>query len=117
MKGTLSSQLRFIFFILPSCEIKPEHAAERVSSPTSLDTTSLAMNDGEPGDSAGERRRTDMADGWRVLARENTWGSGFSDDGMECDSVGNRSVGGSYLKTVSLPSCGKRCTCSRTGYT
>lgn len=52
-KKTLSSQPRFIFFILPSWEIKPEHAAVRVSSPTSLDTTSLAKNDGELGNSAG----------------------------------------------------------------
>lgn len=100
MKRTLSSQPRFIFFILPSWEIKPEHAAVRVSSPTSLDTTSLAKNDGELGNSAGGRRRTDMDNGWRVFANENTWGSGFSDEGMECDSVGDRWVGGSYLKTV-----------------
>jgi hypothetical protein len=99
-KRTLSSQPRFIFFILPSWEIKPEHAVVRVSSPTSLDTTSLAMNAGELGDSAGGRRRTDMVNGWRVFARENTWGSGFNDEGIECDSVGDRSVGGSYLKSV-----------------
>jgi hypothetical protein len=71
-----------------------------MSSPTSLDKTSLAKNDGELGDSAGGRRRIDMVNGWRVLVNENTWGSGFSDDGMECDSVGDRAVGGSYLKTV-----------------
>ena|SRR6267154_4278151 len=116
-KRTLSSQPRFIFFILPSWEIKPEHAVVRVSSPTSLDTTSLAMNAGELGDSAAGRRRTDMVNGWRVVARENTWGSGFNDEGMGCDSVGERSVGGSYLKSVRLPCRGKRCACSRTGYT
>jgi hypothetical protein len=38
-----------------------------------------------------------MVDGWRVFAKENTWGSGFSGDGMEYDSVGERDVGGSYL--------------------
>jgi hypothetical protein len=75
------------------------------------------MNAGELGDSAGGRRRTDMVNGWRVFARENTWGSGFNDEGIECDSVGDKSVGGSYLKSVRLPSRGKHCTCSRTGYT
>ena len=58
------------------------------------------MNEGELGDSAGGRRRTDMDSGWRVFAKENTCGSGFSGEGMECDSVGDRNVGGSYLKTV-----------------
>jgi hypothetical protein len=58
------------------------------------------MNEGELGDSAGGRRRIDIDNGWIVFARENTWDSGFSDEGMECDSVGDRSVGGSYLKTV-----------------
>jgi hypothetical protein len=84
---------------------------------SSLDTTSLAMNPGELGDSAEGRRRTDMINGWKVFARENTWSSGFSEEGMESDSVGDRSVGGSYLKSVRLPSRGKHCTCSRTGYT
>ena len=113
-KRTLSSHPRFTFFILPSWEIKPEHAVVRVSS---LDTTSLAMNAGELGDSAGGRRRIDMVNGWRVNARENMWGSGFSDEEMESDSVGDKSVGGSYLKSIRLPSRGKHCTCSRTGYT
>jgi len=58
------------------------------------------MNDGELGDSAWGRRRIDMDNGWRVLAKENTWDSGFSDEGMGCDSVGDSRVGGSYLKTV-----------------
>lgn len=58
------------------------------------------MNEGELGDSAGGRRRTDMVNGWRLFANENTWGSGFNDEGMECDGVGDRSVGGSYLETV-----------------
>lgn len=88
-----------------------------MSSPTSPDTNSLAMNAGELGDSAGGRRRTDMVNGWSVFARENTWGSGFNDEAMECDSVGDRDVGGSYLKSVRLPSRGELCTCSLTGYT
>ena len=88
-----------------------------MSSPTSLDTTSLAMNAGELGDSAGGRRRTDMVSGWKVFARENTWGSGFSDEGMERDSVGDRSVGGSYLKIDQTANSRKTLTCSRTGYT
>ena len=71
-----------------------------MSSPTSLDTTSLAKNVGELGDSSGGRRRIDMVSGWTVFARENTWDSGFSFEGMERDSVGDSAVGGSYLKTV-----------------
>lgn len=43
-----------------------------------------------------------MVNGWRLFARENTWGSGFNDEGMECDSVEDRCVGGSYLKSVRI---------------
>ena len=53
------------------------------------------MNKGEPGDSAGGSRRTDMVKGPKVDARANTWGSGFNVDGMEWDSVGDKTVGGS----------------------
>ena len=70
-----------------------------MSSPTSPDTTSLAMNNGELSDSAWGRRRIEMANGLRLFAKENTWGSGFSRDGMACDNVGDNGVGGSYLKT------------------
>jgi hypothetical protein len=78
-----------------------------VSSPTWVDTTSLAMNAGELGDSVGGRRRTDIVNGWRVVARENMWDSGFNDEGMECDSVGDRNVGGSYLEIVQTAKSGK----------
>ena len=99
-KETLSSQLKLIFFILPSWEIKLSQAAERTSAPTSPDTTSLATNDGELGDSVGGRRRIDIVNGLRAVAKENAWRSGFSVDGMECDNVGDKVVGGSYLHTI-----------------
>lgn len=82
-KETLSSQLKLIFLSLPSWEIKPAQAAESVSPPTSPDTTSLAMNNGELGDSAGGSRRIDMVKGLKVDARAKTWRSGFNVDGME----------------------------------
>jgi hypothetical protein len=106
-KKTLSSQPKFIFFNLPSWEISPEQAAVKVSSPTSPDITSLAMNDGELRDSTGERRRIDIVNGLGLFAKENTWGSGFSRDEMEWDSVGDNDVGGSYLNTGLAVKCGE----------
>lgn len=58
------------------------------------------MNNWEPGDSDGASKRIEMGcEGMAVLSFK-ICGIGLKDlEGIECESVGHRLVGGSYLQT------------------
>jgi hypothetical protein len=92
-----------VLFTFPICAIKAAHASDKTSCPFVFEITSLTMNSWELGDSDGERRRIDMGCGRRAVVSFRRWGMGLRDrDGIECDRVGDNSVGGSYLQNVQM---------------
>jgi hypothetical protein len=61
------------------------------------------MNSWKLGDSDGERRRIDMGWGRRAVVSFRRCRRGLKDrDGIECDRVGDRFVGGSYLQSAKV---------------
>jgi hypothetical protein len=65
------------------------------------------MNDGELGDSEGERRRMETVEGSREVVRVNKCRIGLKmGDGIEWVSVGDNDVGESYLEKRSETAAG-----------
>lgn len=84
-------------FILPICAISVAQASDTTSW-TPPEENSLSRNEPELGASEGARRRIDTVNGVKLVVSAKMWGNGFRlVDGIECESVGEKCVGGSYL--------------------